>query len=103
MIFPYMACILSYNRLAGKLMPGRPGVSGAESEVAARSGRCDLQRTMKLHPHCGKAALSAAALAGRGRLVEAPDRYAAGLGLVGEVGGDAGAGEGDDTDRQRLE
>src|SRR6202012_4882197 len=37
------------------------------------------------------------------RLGEAPDRYAEFLGLVGEIGGEAGAREDDDADRQRLE
>src|SRR5271170_182444 len=36
------------------------------------------------------------------RLVEAPGRYSELLRLVGEIGGDAGAGEDHDADRQRL-
>ena len=39
----------------------------------------------------------------RSGAAELPDRDAELLGLVGEVGGDAGAGKHDDADRQRIE
>src|SRR3954453_6891498 len=84
-LFPYTGCILSHTRLTGKLMPGPPVASGAESEVSARSGKYGRQQAMNFTRQCGKAALSAAALAGRGRLAEVPDREATGFGLVGEV------------------
>src|SRR4051812_27068750 len=84
-------------------MPGPPVASGAESEVSARSGKYGRQQAMNFTRQCGKAALSAAALAGGDRFAETPDRDAAAFGLVGEVGGDTGTREGDNADRHRIE
>ena len=86
-IFPVAS--LSFFELSRTAAPGEP------PEQAAAASAIKKVRSIAT-------ARKAAALAAAFR-AEAPDRNAHLAGLVGEVGGDAGAGEDDDADRQRFE